>query len=608
MAGGGLYSAYVGAIVDLVRLLSGLHTAKYQYIPAIAFPERRSPQPPPQHPALLPRPQIRHRHRPSRHPDRRSSASAPGRSPNYVTCLLKPAVVLPVEGAPLVFSTSFAHDLVLHLEDPGREATTIPLTADAFRGGLVLTHSPARKPLPLDPLAETDSAASNSEKTPAEKPKTPAVSIATPPPSNDTTISGTISGFWGFDPFTGPIVRLQDTPGRNWKLVSTDPLIAGKNQHILLTSTGTACLETVKLDPGPVTAFGASKDQTFKNAPDRINTVEVSLTLPPRDPGTLHLTLQQFGVSRTDTVNLTDYSEPAKLDGLTYHSGDSSAQLTGASLNQVEKLVVNNLTFTPPPNADAASENKLQLGLPSGSNPPQLRPGAALTAQVFLKDGRTLTLPVTVAPSRPSVTLLSKNINRSADTAIQLADPDDLPVNQQLAFSLKSAHPFPRTGSIEIANSDESLHTSLTVASGNLVLQNPHTLLATLDPLKAFGTSAFGPLRLRPVAPDGTTGDWLPLATLVRLPTLKDLRCPSDATQPCVVSGSDLYLVDSFAPDPDFTDPTYVPEGYVGNTLALPRPPKTGFFLKLRDDPTAANPVTLPILPQQALATQKASQ
>ena len=38
LAGGGLYSAYVGAVVDLVRLTSGLHTAKYQYIPAIAFP------------------------------------------------------------------------------------------------------------------------------------------------------------------------------------------------------------------------------------------------------------------------------------------------------------------------------------------------------------------------------------------------------------------------------------------------------------------------------------------------------------------------------------------------------------------------------------------
>ena len=134
--------------------------------------------------------------------------------------------------------------------------------------------------------------------------------------------------------------------------------------------------------------------------------------------------------------------------------------------------------------------------------------------------------------------------------------------------------------------------------SGGLVLQNPHTLLATLDPLKAFGTSAFGPLRLRPISPDGTTGDWLPLVTLVRLPTLKDLHCPSDATLPCTISGSSLYLVDSIATDPTFSAPTTVPEGFVGDTLSLPRPPKTGFYLKLRDDPSAANSVTLPIVPQ----------
>jgi hypothetical protein len=47
--------------------------------------------------------------------------------------------------------------------------------------------------------------------------------------------------------------------------------------------------------------------------------------------------------------------------------------------------------------------------------------------------------------------------------------------------------------------------------------------------LKAFGPSASGPLRLRAVAPDGTAGDWLPLATLVRLPTLTALTCPASA-------------------------------------------------------------------------------
>ena len=611
MAGAGLYSAYVGAVVDLVRLMSGLHTAKYQYIPAIGFPSGealnlRLNTPPsfhdPKSVIVIGLPAIQAAVPPPLRPA----------DPKTVTCLLKPAVVLPVEGAPLVFSTSFAHDLVLNLEGPRQEAT-IPLTADAFQGGLVLAHAPARKPLPLDPYVAPDPAVTHAASSQPADQKPKPVTIAAAPPSNDTTISGTITGYWGFDPFTGPTVRLQDTPGKEWKLATSDPLIAGKTQHIILNSSGTACLETIKLDPGPNSAFGGPKDQTFKPVPDKPDTVEVALALPPHDPGTLHLTIQQFGASQNDTVSLTDYSEPAKLESLTYHAGDTSAQLSGTSLDQVQKLVLNGLIFTPAPATPdtlTKSEPGLRLSLEPNSTSPQLRVGEHLNGQVSLKDGRTLSLPVNVAPERPSVRLLSKTINQTSPgtTAIHLADQDDLPADHQLTFSLKSSQPFPRTGSIEIANADESLHTSLTVASGDLILQNPRTLLATLDPLKAFGTSAFGPLRLRPVLPDGTTGDWLPLATLVRLPALKDLHCPADATQPCTVTGSSLYLVDSIATDPDFTAPTTVPEGFVGTTLTLPRPPKTGFFLKLRDDPTAANSVTLPILAPQTLATPKEPQ
>jgi hypothetical protein len=594
LAGAGVYSAYVGAIVDVVRIMSGLHIAKYQYIPAIAFPSGealnlRLNTPPsfnnPKSVIVIGLPAIQ------------ASVPPPLRAadPKVITCLLKPSIVLPVEGAPLVFSTAFAHDLVLHLDNVGKE-TEVPLTPDAFQGGLVLAHPPARKPLPLESLSASANDKDEAKAITAEK---PANKIA---PADATTISGTVTGFWGFDPFSGPTLRLQDTPGKDWKLLSTDPLIAGKDQHVLLSATGTACLETVTLDPAPNSAFGGAKEQTFKPAPDKPNTVDVALSLPPHDPGTLHLAVKQWGVRKPDTVSLTDYSEPAKLDSLTYHAGDATAQLAGTRLDQVQKLVLNDLTFTPAPasaDAGAATEKDLRLSLPANFNPPQLHPGERLTAQVSLKDGRTLTLPVTVSPSRPAVTLLSKNVDQSA-SPIHLAAQDDLPADQQLTFSLKSTQPFPRTGAIEIANADESLHTSLSVASGSLILQNHNTLLATLDPLKAFGTSAFGPLRLRPVMPDGTVGDWLPLVTLVRLPTLKDLHCPSDASQPCTVSGSNLYLVDSIATDPDFTTPTTVPEGFVGNTLTLPRPAKTGFFLRLRDDPAAANAVTLPILPQPA--------
>ena len=56
-----------------------------------------------------------------------------------------------------------------------------------------------------------------------------------------------------------------------------------------------------------------------------------------------------------------------------------------------------------------------------------------------------------------------------------------------------------------------------------------------------FGMAAFGPLQFRMVV-NGVSGDWQPLATLVRLPVLKDLTCPSRPELACKLTGSDLFL------------------------------------------------------------------
>jgi len=598
IAGAGNYSAYVGAIVDLVRITSSLHTAHYQYIPAIAFPVGESLNlrlnvPPsfnnPKSVIVIGLPAIQAAVPP---PLRAADAK-------QINCLLKPEVALPVEGAPLVFSTAFAHDLVLHLNGPGPE-TDIPLTPDAFQGGLVVAHPADRRPLTENIEFPTKSPA-------------PTANPATPPPLPDTapshpsnTITGTITGYWGFDAFKGPTLFLQNTPGKDWKLDSADVLIAGRENHLTLSSTGTACIDKITLDA----ATGKTAQTQWKPAPEP-QTVEVTVSLKSDDPGALHLAVQQFGSPKADTVAAQTYSEPATLKSLDLHAGDTTADLTGTSLDQVQKLAINDLTYTPAPPSTPANQDtatpapapsdpgtNLRLTLPPNVQAPKFRVGDRLSARLTLKDGRTLTLPVTVAPPRPSVVILSKNIGQPTGSPIHLAGKDDLPINQQLVFSLRSAAPFPRTGQLEIAGADDTLHTTLSVAAGNLVLQNPHTLLATLDPLKAFGTSAFGPLRVRPISPDGTTGDWLDLATLVRLPTLDNLHCPADAAQPCTITGSSLYLVDAIATDAAFTTPTTVPEGFIGSALTMPRPPKTGFYLRLRDDPTAANSVVMPIQPQ----------
>lgn len=598
MAGAGMYSAYVGAVVDLVRLMSGLHTAKYQYIPAIAFPDGdslnlRLNTPPsfnnPKSVIVIGLPAIQSAVPPPLRPS----------NPKQVNCLLKPGVVLPIEGAPLVYSTGFAHELVLHVDSTGQD---IPVTADAYLGGLVLAKVPARKILP-PPSSDAPSAPSDdSAKQTVDSPK---------PTSTAPVVTGTIKGFWGFDPYTGPTVQLQHEPGRDWKLDQEDVLIVGRESHLTLTANATSCVQDITLD----TEANKTLESKWKAA-DKPDTVDVAVSLKSQNPGPLHLSIKQYGSDKPDTVAAETYSEPARLVSLELHAGDATADLTGTSLDQVEKLTINNLVYTPsetPATGDSSTSSAnsaapaatLRLALPPNTPAPKFHPGDQLTASFSLKDGRTLTLPVRVAAPRPSVTLLSKNIGQTPNSPIRLADQNDLPADQLLTFSLKSPAPFPRTGQLEVASVDETLHTMLNMANGTLVLQNPRTLLATLDPQKAFGSSAFGPLRIRPVAPDGTTGDWIPLVTLVRLPILKDLHCPTDPTLPCTLTGANLYLVDSVANDTDFTSATAVPEGFVGTSLSLPRPPKTGFFLRLRDDPDTTNTVTMPILPQPLTAERR---
>src|SRR3954451_12177290 len=97
--------------------MGSIHTAHYQYIPAIALP---------QHAAL----NLRLNTAPSFNnpksvivvglPSIQTTAPPPLRpsDPSFVSCLARPGLTLPVEGAPLVFSTGFAHDLVLHINYP----------------------------------------------------------------------------------------------------------------------------------------------------------------------------------------------------------------------------------------------------------------------------------------------------------------------------------------------------------------------------------------------------------------------------------------------------------------------------------------------------------
>ena len=179
LAGGGLYSAYVGAVVDLAKIFGSLHTAAYQYIPALSVPNGaqmnlRLNNPPsfrkPMSVLVTGLPAVE------------AAQLPPLRSSNgdQVFCLQKPSLVLPAEGAPLVFSTDIAHDFVLHIQSKAGEAVDLPAAADPSRGGFVVdVHT-----LSDDKL--------------------------------DPNTKGTLLGYWGFDSFEGPAFRLQNSHPATW--------------------------------------------------------------------------------------------------------------------------------------------------------------------------------------------------------------------------------------------------------------------------------------------------------------------------------------------------------------------------------------------------------
>ena len=199
------------------------------------------------------------------------------------------------------------------------------------------------------------------------------------------------------------------------------------------------------------------------------------------------------------------------------------------------------------------------------------------------------------------MSLVNKSIQPgSAETGINLGSSEELPLDGQLSFLVKTEVPakLTRAEKIEIATADEAFTTTLGVTDGSLVLRDSETLFGVLDPRKAFGPSAFGPVRFRPLAADGTKGDWQPLATLVRVPALKQIRCPESADKPCELSGNNLFLIDSVASDQQFTHTAPVPIGFIDSTLNVPHPGDTGLYIKLRDDPSTVHAIVLPISPE----------
>jgi len=559
----GYYSPYIGAVVDVMRILSTAHTAQYQYIPALALPKDdelnlRLNNPPsfrnPKSVIVIGLPPVR----PSPVPPLRAV------DPAQVFCAGRPSLLLPAEGAPLVFATELAHNFVLHVDAKSGPGIDVPAKPDPVRGGF---------------LVETQALQSA---------------------DLDGEVTGTLRGAWGFHSFDGPRYRLRASRPAQWVVASKDAsaLIVGREDTLHLQSPDACCVSEVKLNDEQ----GKALETDWKiTKPDEL---EVKVPLQKANAGSVTMVISKFGLQEADELPLHTYAEAGRLDSFSIHAGDASGVLKGTRLDQVERLELNGLRFVPESLARSHQQDELKLTTHDNAVFTKLHAGDETVVHATLKDGRILDLKTEAESQRPVVSVLSKSVQvdqTAQPPTVRLGSQDEMPQDGRLNFFLKAQVPetFPPTEKIEVATADESFRVLLSFKDSNLTLQDSKTVFAVLDPMKLLGPSAFGPLKFRPVTSDGIDGDWQQLVNLVRVPELKGIRCVPAPEKQCTLSGDKLFLLDSVSVDSDFANAVSVPEGFVEDALAIPPTKAKTLYIKLRDDPNTVDTVTLPMLTTQ---------
>ncbi len=566
----GYYSPYVASVFDIARILDSFHTANYQYIPALgsqsaerlslslntppsfhdpksvlvaALPAVEDPQPPPLHAV----------------------------DPQGIYCARKDSLVLPVEGAPLVFSTDFAHDMKLHVSDADGREVDLPARADARRGGFVVDTA------------------------------------ALEPHGPNQRMRATLRGVWGFDEFEGPAFELVNSRVQSWRLPANEAgaVVVGRDEVVHLQADDVSCIDGFMLrDPD-------GKEMKIEWQPVHHDEVELKLPLKQASPGALTLLVSQYGEAQPQSVPLQAFAEAARLDSLTLHAGDTQAVLKGSRLDEVSSLGIKGAALAPVRLESAQGADQLVLAMANPADAAAFRAGESATAKVQLNDGRTLTLRAVIDAPRPRAVLLGRSVQLSAADAasrIELSDPGILPQDATLTFSVHMEYPaaFSADLSIEVAAADGDVVAPLNVANGAVTLENSAVAIASLDPLRLFGRGVFGPLRFRVTGARGA-GDWQPLVTVVRLPALEKLQCPATAELACKLSGSGLFLIDAVAGESDFARPVRVPDGYPGRALPVPHPTNGRLFVRLRDAPDIVNAAVLAVSPLPVPADGTAS-
>ncbi|MEC8033742.1 MAG: hypothetical protein VX205_01980 [Pseudomonadota bacterium] len=548
-AGYGYYSPYIGVARDIARIFGAFSNPEFDYLPTLsvrrddamslllnAAPSFQKPK----SVMVVAMPAIEA----DSPPRLRSGAEGP-------ICAARPGAVLPVEGAPLIYSTAYAREMKLALKAPSGETIELPVKARADRGGYVLMDRAAL------------------------------------PASLSGSVRGHLYGQWGFDRFDGPDFTLQLPDSRGWSVQGEDnALVTGRDNALLLKGSAPACVESVTLRaPG-----GQAQSLGWKVKGQ--DAIALTLPLAERRAGPLELEVKYVGVAQPSVLSLRSYAEASRLDGLSIHAGDKSATLSGQRLDQVESVDLGGLTLRPDGLTREGQIDQLRLVAQDGQ---PLDAGRAMTARVALRDGRRVDMPVTIAAARPQVRLLGRTITPGKAPAgakpLALDGAELLPDDGEMTFSVAvdEGMRLNARDAIEVASADGANPIRLTMGQG-VRMEGPHILVARLDPAD-LGPALFGPLRFR-LLHEGEASDWQSLVTLARLPKIEAVAC-AEQGEGCTIRGRDLFLIEAVGSTPALADAATVAHGYTGAVLKAPRPQAGKLYLRLRDAPDSV--VVLPV-------------
>ncbi|UZK70191.1 hypothetical protein OKW76_03820 [Sphingomonas sp. S1-29] len=546
-AGAGYYSPYIGLARDVARLFGAFRTAQYQYLPALTVARGDDLQlklnaPPsfqnPRSVLLAPLPPI-------------GVATPPSWQPGSRTpiCLARSDVAIPLDDASLLFATNYARDLAIAVTVGGK-ASEIPVLVDVAAGGV--------RPASLDALAAL------------------------------TGIEGgVLHGKWGFDRFSGPRLPLVLDAPDAWRAEPDDTIVVGREHGLTLKGGAAACVSQLTLRDSKGSERHPAWTATAADA------IEAKLPLETVAPGAFTLTIARHGAAPMQRIALKGRVEASRLDRFVVHLGDREAVLRGSRLDQVAQLAIGEHRFAPGDVSRGEQGDRMTMRAETALI--GLTPGKAVPATAILRDGRTLRVTATIAPPRPSATLISREAAyQPAQGVLPIALPDALlPEQGRLAFSFRVANGPLREG-IELAAKDGSV-ARLDFASGALQRVGEDVIVASASADKLFDHDVSGPLRFRLLNGDAP-GDWQPLAHIVRLPEITRLACAPGQAE-CALSGRSLFLIAAISETADFANSVAVPIGFVGASIALPRPAGDTLFLRLHDAPDAIVRLTLPKAP-----------